>query len=149
MSEASCASASEKDASVALKTLRATRVLDLYICKQEVDPCLVCDGYTRLEYNTNTVRLGAVCSIGALARSAISPPSFVCVRETRQRCMCVFCCVSSPQGSMFSGGMHVWLRRNEAKPSDAFPILDLALVVGQGTPSRRWGLFLLSVSPIL
>ena len=84
------------DSSVALQTLKETRVLDLFACKRDVDAHLGCDGFNRLPYNTNT-------------------------------------------GSVFGGGMYVWFRRCAAKLQDPFPILDVALVVGEGTPSRWCG----------
>jgi hypothetical protein len=41
-------------------------------------------------------------------------------------------------GTWFASSMYLWLRRNSAKPADVFPILDITIVVGDGTPSQRY-----------
>lgn len=41
-------------------------------------------------------------------------------------------------GTWFASSMYLWLRRNSAKPADAFPILDVTIVVGDGAPSQRY-----------
>jgi hypothetical protein len=119
-------------------------------------------GYTRLEPSLNFGNLGSSVHLWMLKMSEadvvrrhkdnVSGP-LALLRETRiidlfvtrTRTDAHLACdgfqrlsYSANTGTWFAGTVYLWLRRNAAKMTDPFPILDLALVVGEGVPSRRY-----------